>query len=48
MTSERSSGQGLRNLLIGYNSVNGGFHEIVDNEKTLTFGVRYLLYVRDI
>ena len=29
MTSDSSSGQGLRNLVIGLHSVNGGFHEIV-------------------
>ena len=40
---ESSSGLGLRNLMIGSNSVNGGFHEIFDNEKILTFGGSYLL-----
>ena len=45
MTSESSSGQGLRYLLIGKNSVNGGFHEIVVRpiKKMITFGGRYLL-----
>ena len=33
MTSQSSSGQGLGNLLIGYNPVNSGFHEIFGNEK---------------
>ena len=47
MTSQSSSGQGLRNLLIGSNSVNGGFKKIVDNEKILTLGGN-LFHVWDI
>ena len=34
MTSQSRSGQGLRNLPIGYNSSNGDLHEIVDNENS--------------
>ena len=34
MMSWSSSGQSLKNLLIGYlNLLNGGFHEIVNNEQ---------------